>query len=267
MSTANSVNTKFTVATAAVNVIAAFFVTMLSHAEHVKTIRPSFMIFCYLFLSLVCDGARLRTEWLISVNGAYASLLSTSFAFKVSILILESVEKRDILLNKINPPSNESTSGPVSRGFFLWLNSLLLSGWATVLTNNDLPAIYERLSSQKLATRFSTMWEKGTFTMNIIWRRKELANSSIALRRRAKPSLFLSTVWTIKWDILGAALPRLAAVALVICRPLLISNALDYMNMAESSTKTNIGYGLIAAFALVFVGSAVGIAQITLNTS
>lgn len=161
MSTANSVNTKFTVATAAVNVIAAFFVIMLSHAEHVKTIRPSFMIFCYLFISLVCDGARLRTEWLISVNGAYASLLSTSFAFKLSILILESVEKRDILLNKINPPSHESTSGPVSRGFFLWLNSLLLSGWATVLTNNDLPAIYERLSSHKLAPRFSAMWENG----------------------------------------------------------------------------------------------------------
>lgn len=138
---------------------------MLSHAEHVKTIRPSFMIFCYLFISLVCDGARLRTEWLISVNGAYASLLSTSFAFKVSILILESVEKRDILLNKINPPSNESTSGPVSRGFFLWLNSLLLSGWATVLTNSDLPAIYERLSSQKLAPRFSTMWENGIYSI------------------------------------------------------------------------------------------------------
>ena len=61
-------------------------------------------------------------------------------------------------------------------------------------------------------------------------------------------------------------MPRLAAVALVICRPLLVSNALDYLNMAESSSKSNIGYGLIAAFALVFVGSAVSVTQTVLHS-
>lgn len=134
---------------------------LLAHIEHVKSIRPSFLLTAYLFVSVLFDCARLRTEWLISLNTAYAGVLSTSVAFKLTLLVLETVEKRRILIGLGENPSKESTSGPFSRGFFIWLNSLLISGWATVLTNNDLPTIYEKLSSEKLGLKFGKAWSKG----------------------------------------------------------------------------------------------------------
>lgn len=143
------------------NLVAAFCIVLLEHAEHVKSVRPSFLLTAYLFVSLLFDAARLRTEWLMSLNIAFACILSTSAAFKLALLVLETVEKRSILVSSNKLPSQESTSGPLSRGLFIWLNSLLISGWATVLTNNNLPTIYEKLSSDKLAVRFQKSWSKG----------------------------------------------------------------------------------------------------------
>ncbi|KAL7915178.1 P-loop containing nucleoside triphosphate hydrolase protein [Trichoderma velutinum] len=231
-------NTRFSLAAAILNLIAACCIVLLSHIEHVKSIRPSFLLTSYLFTSLLFDAARLRTEWLLSVNVAYAAVLSTSTVLKLALLVLENVEKRRILVDSSKEPSTESTSGPFSRGFFIWLNSLLISGWATVLTMHDLPAIYEKLSSEKLAVIFAKRWDKVT-------------------RDGRKASLFLNTVWILKMEIAGIALPRLATVALTIAQPFLVSQALRFLAMPKDEHSDNVGYGLIGAFALVFVGSAI----------
>lgn len=159
--TTKHLNTHFSLAAAILNLLAAFAIVLLAHIEHVKSIRPSFLLTAYLFVSLLFDAARLRTEWLMLLNLSYAATLSTSTVFKLAVLVLETIEKRKILITADHVPSKESTSGPFSRGFFVWLNSLLFSGWATVLTNNDLPTIYEKLSSEKLALRFGKAWQKG----------------------------------------------------------------------------------------------------------
>ncbi|KAM0561862.1 hypothetical protein ACHAPJ_003033 [Fusarium lateritium] len=157
--------------------------------------------------------------------------------FKLALLALETIEKRKILISGDKPLSKESTSGPFSRGFFVWLNSLLISGWATVLTNNDLPTIYEKLSSEKLAVSFGRAWQKATL-------------------RSKKPSLFLTTVKILRWELLGIIPPRLGMIALTISQPFLISHALRFLTMPKSESVMNLGYGLIGAFAFVFIGSA-----------
>ncbi|RBA08624.1 hypothetical protein FPRO05_06904 [Fusarium proliferatum] len=230
-------NTRFSLAAAILNLAAAFAILLLAHVEHVKSVRPSFILTAYLFVSLLFDAARLRTEWLMSLNTAYAATLSTSTIFKLALLVLETVEKRRILISTEKPISKESTSGPFSRGFFVWLNSLLISGWATVLTNNDLPTIYEKLSSEKLAVRFGKSWKKAT-------------------SKSKKPSLFLTTVTVLKWELLGIIPPRVGMIALSISQPFLVSNALRFLTMPESDSTMNLGYGLIGAFAFVFIGSA-----------
>ena len=156
-------NTRFSLAAAILNLFAAFSILLLAHVEHVKSVRPSFLLTAYLFVTLLFDAARLRTEWLVSINVAYAATLSASTVFKLALLVLETVEKRKILIIGDKEISKESTSGPFSRGFFVWLNSLLISGWATVLTMDDLPTIYEKLSSEKLAVRFGKAWKRGQF--------------------------------------------------------------------------------------------------------
>lgn len=153
--------TRFFVAAAILSLLASMAIVLLSHAEHIKSIRPSILLTAYLFITLLFDVAKARTEWLMASNTGVAAVLSTSIASKITILVLESVEKRKVLINRGQTPSTESTSGLFSRGFFIWLNSLLISGWATVLTNKDLPTIYEQLASDALLIRFRKAWEKG----------------------------------------------------------------------------------------------------------
>ncbi|KAL6878945.1 P-loop containing nucleoside triphosphate hydrolase protein [Trichoderma novae-zelandiae] len=231
-------NTRLSLAAAILTLVAACCIVLLSHIEHVKSIRPSFLLTSYLFTSLLFDAARLRTEWLLSANVAHAAVLSTSTILKLALLVLENVEKRRILLDAGKERSRESTSGPFNRGFFVWLNSLLISGWATVLTLHDLPAIYEKLSSEKLAVIFTRRWDRVT-------------------RDGQKASLFLNSVWILKLEIVGIVFPRLATVALTLAQPFLVSQALRFLAMPKDEHSDNIGYGLIGAFAFVFVGSAI----------
>jgi len=231
---------KLAIAAAVLSLLASFTIVILSHVEHVKSIRPSFLLTIYLFVSLLFDAARLRTEWLIaaSASSAYAGVLSASAGLKLSLLVLETVEKRSILIEGGSSPSHESTSGPLSRGFFVWLNPLLITGWATVLTNNDLPTINERLSSRRLDKRFATKWDKAT-------------------AGGRKPMLFLTTLNVLRWELLSIALPRVGMIGLSISQPYLVSNALRFLSMPSGEATTNLGYGLIGAFAFVFIGSAV----------
>ena len=72
-----------------------------------------------------------------------------------------------------------------------------------------------------------------------------------------KASLFLNSVWILKLEILGIVFPRLATIALTLAQPFLVSQALRFLAMPKDEHSDNIGYGLIGAFAFVFVGSAV----------
>lgn len=155
-------NTRLTIASAVLSLLAACLIVLLIHFEHVKSIRPSFILTAYLFISLIFDAVRLRTEWLTSVNTAYAVVLSVAAVLKLVVLCLETVEKRRILIAD-KRPSKESTCGPFNQGLFVWLNSLLVLGWSNILTNDTLPTIYEGLASEHLAAKFGASWDKGMY--------------------------------------------------------------------------------------------------------
>lgn len=72
-----------------------------------------------------------------------------------------------------------------------------------------------------------------------------------------KASLFLNTIWILKFEIANIVIPRLATVGLIISQPFLVSQALRFLAMPKDKHSDNIGYGLIGAFAFVFIGSAV----------
>ncbi len=133
---------------------------LLSHLEHSKSIRPSFIITFYLIFTVFLDIARVRTQWLLQDAGGIAATLTASLTIKFALLTLEAVEKRRLLVDGYHEYPPESTSGPFSRGFFLWLNSLLLSGFGKVLSLADLPSISEKLDSQVLAKDLSAAWGK-----------------------------------------------------------------------------------------------------------
>lgn len=59
----------------------------------------------------------------------------------------------------------------------------------------------------------------------------------------------------LKWPILVPIVPRLALLALTLCQPLLLKRLLDYLNNSDTES-VNIGYGIIGAYLIVYVGLA-----------
>ena len=143
------------------DVLAAAAVALLTHFEHVKSIRPSFLISFYLAITALLDTARVRTAWLLPSNSAAAATLTVSLAVKILLVGLETTEKRKWLSVPEKGISLESTSGPFNRGFFVWLNGLLRRGYSSLLTPDALPINHERLKSAALAERFQYAWDHG----------------------------------------------------------------------------------------------------------
>ncbi|KAI1751604.1 P-loop containing nucleoside triphosphate hydrolase protein [Xylaria castorea] len=210
---------------------------LLSHLEHAKSIRPSFIITFYLIFTVLLDIARVRTQWLLKYTDGVAATLTASLAVKVVLLTLEAIDKRRLLLRSDREYPHESTSGPFSRGFFLWLNSLIVSGFGKVLSLADLPSISEKLESRILARDLSATWDK--------------------CNRKRRHALALATVLAFRWEVFLIIFPKLAYVALSLSQPFLIQEAVSFVQNAETKDSNNIGYGLIGGFALVYIGLAI----------
>jgi ATP-binding cassette, subfamily C (CFTR/MRP), member 1 len=56
---------------------------------------------------------------------------------------------------------------------------------------------------------------------------------------------------------MSLAIPRTALIALSLAQPYLIASALRFLSLPDDESARNMGYGLIGAFAFVFIGAAV----------
>ncbi|KAH8664569.1 ABC transporter [Xylariales sp. PMI_506] len=235
LSTSSRVRTHATVAAATLALVSGLLLAPLSHLEHTKTIRPSFLINFFLLISVLFDIVRIRTQWLLGDNGNIAVALSVSLAVTIVLLILEAIEKRFILFGAEHI-STESTSGLFSRSSFWWLNSLLLKGSKHVLTSDELPVIHEKLDSEQLGDNLQSVWDN--------------------CNQNRKHSLALACLWSLRWEVLAIVVPKLCYVGLSVSQTYLIQTTVSWVQEAESPTSKSRGYGLIGAFAFVYIGLA-----------
>lgn len=70
-------------------------------------------------------------------------------------------------------------------------------------------------------------------------------------------SLFVTTLKKFKWPVLAVVPPRLCLIGFNFCQPFLINRSVTYSQEPKTNQTNNIGYGLIAAYVIVFVGIAV----------
>ena len=162
-----SETSQIAIASAAIGLVTAIALGVLSILEHRNTSRPSFLISIFLFLSILFDIVRTRTTWLGSEARALAGTTTAAVVLKLAILALETVNKRSILLEAYSKLSKEATSGLLSRGLFLWLASLLVQGSKKALTLKDLFGIHEKLDPHKLTQELSKQWNKSRKVPNI----------------------------------------------------------------------------------------------------
>ncbi|KZF23306.1 multidrug resistance-associated protein [Xylona heveae TC161] len=240
VATQHSAGERDSLAGAILDLLVALVIVVLVDLEHVRSIRPSFLVSAYLFVTLLLDLARVRTGWLLPDSRAYSACLTTSLAIKLLLLILGNVEKRSWLLPSEKAKSGESTSGPFSRGLFAWLNGLLLEGYTVLLTGDALPPIHEKISSSDLSSRFADAWAHGN--------------------QNRKNALLLAVVKCLRWEIAGIVFPRLCLVGFSIAQPFLVKNVVTVLEQTGTHSL-DMGYGLIGATAIVFIGVAVSTAS------
>lgn len=156
--TSAHLRTRATIVASVLALVDTIALCVLSHAEHLYSIRPSYIINVYLLLTLPFDVTRCRSLWMLGSTMPVAATFSSSIAIKSMILVTEAIEKRHILLERYRHASPEATSGIYSRSFFFWLNNLMRTGFTRVLSNEDLYPIDDEMTSRYLSDHAQKAW-------------------------------------------------------------------------------------------------------------
>lgn len=92
-----STQTRASVPSAALDVVGALGLILLTHYEHTKSIRPSPLISSYFLISIFFDAAQARTLFLSEGSSALSAVLASDTAMKTVLLWLELQTKRSYL--------------------------------------------------------------------------------------------------------------------------------------------------------------------------
>ncbi|KAF5977483.1 multidrug resistance-associated 1 [Fusarium coicis] len=231
----NSRLDRVSVAAACVSFASSLMSCVLSRVEHAKSPRPSSLLNLFLAVSLLLDVALLRTLWLAPMGAAIPAVFTAAFALKAMIVVLEGWSKAQYLVAGSGPHSPEVTAGLYARAVFAWVTPLLLTGFRKLLRPMDLFELDEEMGSAGLSDGFWKHWH---------------TQKAPARKHR----LISCCVMTLRCSILAVVLPRLALLAFTICQPLILNRLLVFLD--DASQSINIGYGIIAAYGLVYSGIA-----------
>ncbi|KAI0113784.1 multidrug resistance-like protein [Nemania sp. FL0031] len=222
-------------AASAVSFLAGLLMTGLSYTEHARSRRPSFVLNAYLLASLLLDVAIVRSFWLSGLSNTICSIFSASLALKAVLLVMEAVEKGRFLVHSNSSHRNpELTSGLYSRGLIWWMNPLLLDGFRRLLRPDDLYSLDGSMSADVLHRAFWRSWNE--------------VNPS------ANHRLILSCLRALKWPLVKTIVPRLFLLAFTISQPLALQRFLSFL--LDPSQSISVGYSLIGAYGLIYIGIA-----------
>lgn len=229
----------------ALTFVSTAFMAVLSYLEHSRSPRPSPFLDGYLFATILLDISQSRTLWLTSITSnefTYARLFTSAVAIKGLLIIVESQSKARWIVDwDKQTHSPEETTGLYGLGAFFWLNTLLLRGYSKILDLDDLFPLDQNMTAEKLHIKFGHHLE----VSQIRGKKQGLARAVF----KALAAQFLLPVG-----------PRVAMGAFQFCQPFLIETLLRYLEGPSDSTTKNIGYGLIGATLLIYVGIAVSAA-------
>ncbi|ETS74012.1 hypothetical protein PFICI_13878 [Pestalotiopsis fici W106-1] len=230
----------FFVSSSAVSLAAALCMIAASYLEHSRSPRPSIVLNAYLALSVLLDVAQTRTLWLASTGRderLFTTIFTAALGVKFLLAVLETRQKTKWIRWNEKEHSPEETSGLFELGAFAWLNRLFSTGYRKTLTLDELFPLDKNVASEPLQASLS-------HHLGQIPQPGQKHGLAKALARSLAIPLLLP---------IG---PRLAMTALQFCQPFLISLLLDYLQRPSDASTKNIGYGLIGATFLVYLGLA-----------
>jgi ATP-binding cassette subfamily C (CFTR/MRP) protein 1 len=228
--------TRVTILNAVFNAVIAIFLLILSYFEHLRNVRPSSILTVYFGATAVFDAVRTRTLYSMDDNKTYVIIFSVSTIFKIIIFFLEALDKRSHLRLPFSKIPKETTIGIFRRNFFWWLNPLLWLGYKNNIPISDLDPIDERLESSEGHKVFYDKW--------------------LAINPKTPGALTKLLISQYKWQLLIAVPSRLAQTGFTFAQPFLITRVSKFVIEPNMPLTSEIGFGLIAATAIIYAGLA-----------
>lgn len=150
---------------AIISFIACIGLVPLIFLEHSRSIKPSELAIVYLIVSLACDVVELtKTDngHLILMLVDYSVDLPTfaNLGIKFALLWIENQGKQAILRDEHAQHSPEELGSVLNTTFFWWINSMLAEGNRSILTEESLPPLDEKLSSGLRRQRALRAWDQ-----------------------------------------------------------------------------------------------------------
>lgn len=235
-----AVRSPASIPSAAVAFVTTLGYGLLSYGNQRYALRPSTLITTYLLLSILTDVVRTRTLWFIPQNRLVSCLSTTIVSWKVVILLLENRGKRSLLRLPYAQYPPEALSGIISRSVFWWLNPLFVRGYQEMLSMDSLYPVDPNLSAPVLLENVRFAWDKH-------------------VRTTKRPSLFGVILWSLIRPFLEIVPPLVAVTCLEFAQPFLVHRTLDWYSAPTNEETSDIGYGLLGAYILVYIGLAVSV--------
>jgi ABC-type multidrug transport system fused ATPase/permease subunit len=182
--------------------------------------------------------------WLASVNFdeiTFSWLFTTAAVVKAVLILLESWQKSKWVKWDIMEHSPEETSGIFGLGGFAWLNRVFLAGYRKILTLDDLFPLDQNMATEALHLKL-------------------MDGMTASIYKGKKFGLAKALAKTLAIPLLLPIGPRIALTAFKFCQPFLINTLLAYLQEPAEATTRNVGYGLIGAAVLIYLGIAVSTA-------
>jgi ATP-binding cassette subfamily C (CFTR/MRP) protein 1 len=154
----NAFHTPVSLAADVLASLAAGIAILLSMIDHQRSARPSTLLALYLSASALLNAPKVRTAWLIHPAGDVAVSFVAMLSFTIAAAIAESISKPAFF--QLEESTLEQFSGFWNRTIFVWLTNTFRTGYAKLISVDDLPALDVKLRSQGLHEKLSRTWAK-----------------------------------------------------------------------------------------------------------
>ncbi|KAH7041159.1 uncharacterized protein B0I36DRAFT_379973 [Microdochium trichocladiopsis] len=221
------------IAAASLDVVAAGTIGALSWHQHASSPRPSYQITLFLSIHILLNLATARTLWLIFGAAALPIAYLVHLSLKCIVLVLENIEKRQVL-DADATYSKEEYAGPLSRIFFGWLSTLFVEGHRSFLALDTLMPIAADLQSSSIGRFQDKAFGGPRMNTKLLWQ------------------LFAN----LRAAFLVPIIPRLALIGFTVSQPWLVHTTINYTNIPRDERNKVHGQFLIPAYILTFVGYA-----------
>ena len=220
-------------AAAIMSCVSAVCIAILLLAGHVYFLHSPGFLSIFLSVTMLFDIAITRTYFNRHGLATLGAVHATISVIKLALVILEEVSKRSLIRADELRSSfgHEAVAGFWNRSIFFWVNSTLLIGFRSKITQNSLDDIGPQFGSERLQADFRRIWESGD-------------------EHKSKHALLLACLYTVPWLFIFIIPPRLFYIGFSYAQPFLLQEVVKAVS--EQALDPAVANGLIAAAALVF---------------